>query len=79
MFTSLQEQEPVSAKQDISGEEENKPENNKMSKQVPSQKLTRFIIDIREYSTYTVVTTSRPKAPRHMVVHDNLKTFTKYL
>ena len=32
----------------------------------------------REYSTYRVVTTSRPKAPRHLVVHDNLKTFTKY-
>ena len=31
----------------------------------------------REYSTYRVVTTSRLKAKRHLVVHDNLKTFTK--
>ena len=27
----------------------------------------------REYSTYRVVTTSRLKAPRDLVVHDNLK------
>ena len=27
----------------------------------------------REYSTYRVVTTSRIKVPRHLVVHDNLK------
>ena len=32
----------------------------------------------REYSTFRVVTTSRLKAPRPLVVHDNLKTFTKY-
>ena len=29
-------------------------------------------------STYRVVLTSRLKVPRHLVVHDNLKTFTKY-
>ena len=28
-----------------------------------------------EYSTYREVTTSRLKAPRHVVVHDNLKSF----
>ena len=32
----------------------------------------------REYSTYRVFTTSRFKATRHLVVHDNLKTFTKF-
>ena len=32
----------------------------------------------REYSTYRMVTTSRLKAPIHLVVHENLKTFTKY-
>ena len=32
----------------------------------------------REYSTYSVVTTSRLTAPRQLVVHVNLKTFTKY-
>ena len=32
----------------------------------------------RVYSKYRVVTTSRLKAPRHLVVHDNLRTFTKY-
>ena len=32
----------------------------------------------RIYSTYRVVTTSRLKAPRRLVVHDNLKSFTKY-
>ena len=32
----------------------------------------------REYSIYRVVTTSRLKAPIHLVVHDNLKTYTKY-
>ena len=37
----------------------------------------RFIV-FREYSTYRVVTTSRLKAPRHLVVLFNLKTFTKY-
>ena len=29
-------------------------------------------------TTYRVVTASRLKAPRPLVVHDNLKTFTKY-
>ena len=32
----------------------------------------------REYRTYRVVTTSRLKSPRHLVVHDNLNTFPKY-
>ena len=32
----------------------------------------------RENNTYRVVSTSRLKAPRHLVVHDNLKAFTKY-
>ena len=32
----------------------------------------------RGYSTYRVVTTNRLKAHRHLVVHDNLKMFTKY-
>ena len=36
------------------------------------------IIVAREYRTYRVVTTSCLKAPRHLVVHNNLKTFTKY-
>ena len=35
-------------------------------------------INTESYSTYRVVTTSRLKAPRHLVVHDNLKTFTKH-
>ena len=34
---------------------------------------------VREYSTYRVVTTIRLKAPRHLVVNNNLKTFTKYI
>ena len=33
---------------------------------------------VREYSTYRVVNTSRLEAPRHLVVHDNLRTFIKY-
>ena len=37
-----------------------------------------LITEIREYSTYRVVTTSLLKAPRHLVVHDNLKTSKKY-
>ena len=32
----------------------------------------------REYGNYRVFTSSRLKAPRHLVEHDNLKTFTKY-
>ena len=32
----------------------------------------------REYSIYRVVSTSRLEDPRHLVVHDNLKTFTEY-
>ena len=34
-------------------------------------------IYIREYRKYREVTTSRLKSPRHLVVHDNLKTFTQ--
>ena len=38
----------------------------------------RSFISESIYSTYRVVTTSRQKVPRHLVVHDNLKKFTKY-
>ena len=38
----------------------------------------KHIIPTRKYSTYRVVTTCRLKAPRHLVVQNNLKTFTKY-
>ena len=38
-------------------------------------KYTDLKAHTREYSTYRVVTTSRLKATRHLVVHDNLKTF----
>ena len=37
-----------------------------------------MFIEPREYRTYRGVTTSRLKAPIPLVVHDNLKTFTKY-
>ena len=38
------------------------------------------MVELREYSTYRVVTTSRLKALRYLVVrvHDNLKAFTNY-
>ena len=42
---------------------------------VPSS-LGRMVT--REYSTYRAVTISRLKTPRHLVLNDNLKTFTKY-
>ena len=32
----------------------------------------------REYSTYRVVTNGCLDAPRHLAVHENLKTFIKY-
>ena len=40
----------------------------------PSAELKRS--EPSENSTYRVVTTSRLKAQGHLVVHDNLKTFT---
>ena len=48
----------------------------KQKKSLRANILNIFLV--REYSTYRVVTTSRLKAPGHLVVHDNLKTFTKY-
>ena len=42
-----------------------------------SEQPFRVKVLIREYSTYREVTTSRLKEPRHLVVHDNLKTFLK--
>ena len=41
-------------------------------------KCTMYPFTVNRKYTNRVVTTSRLKAPRHLVVHDNLKTFTKY-
>ena len=41
-------------------------------------RLKMSAIVAREYSAYRVVTTSRLKAASHLVIHDNLRTFTKY-
>ena len=40
--------------------------------------IQEYILVVREYGTDRVVTTSRLKVQRHLVVQDNLKTFTKY-
>ena len=51
----------------------------KIVKLCTKQKLIKLYLYVsREYSTHRVVTTGRLKAPRNLVVHDNLIMFTKY-